>query len=702
MAFTSRKHLLCIPPLILALSACNHGNDKNDLDPAPAEKGAIINGAAIKGIIKNGLVEVYGVNQGQVSSNPIITGTTSTTGSYSITLPVNYSGPVQIIVKGKTDGSSKMTCDALDGCGTYTFGSDMPLDDVSLEALLPNATKGKTITGSVTPLTHMAAAYAKSLGLGAEGIETANKKIASQLGLSNITGTIPPDITNASATISSDANELKYAAISAAVANITQDNFDGDFSAALANLSQEYANNQGQFINNESTDDPQIVSLQELTEAASSVVDKLDDKTEYAGMNTGAKTALIQLKTKARNATPDEFTNTQVNVTISDDLKKVKDFVADVRTWGNIIESEAQSKADVFGTQLTMASEALNDSSESLIEALAVALVATEEAYNDDFSQTSLSAYIAYYDGFNGLTIHSGTITENNGAIKVTGSVTPEGATEAVTIDVDIVIPNENGTTFNAKVTVNDVSNTTSTLAGSFGDITLKFGESVNLNTNFEAGNDNRSEPDSLNLQLKAVLAQKETSTITDPVTFSGDIEVDIVAVKNSVNEIITHNPTSIVLKGNFSNTTGDSFDAILSGAMSNASVFDNTLDDESSTNFAKFNLSLGFTGQLDGLPEASYLLTGNRTAFKKADVSLAIAYGTRRIDISAKVLDEEKGTAEFKITNQQGVELIASGNFSDEQMSAILTLDGVVYGSIRYVHDAPVVAYSDGSIETL
>ncbi|HEB63434.1 MAG TPA: hypothetical protein ENJ07_03030 [Gammaproteobacteria bacterium] len=703
MAFTSPKHLLYLSPLLLALSACGSGSNKSP-DSTPETKGAIINGAAIKGIIKNGRVEVYGVSQGQITDQPIITGTTSAAGSYSITLPATYSGPVQVVVKGKADGTSTMTCDALDGCtnggASYTFGADMPLGNISLEALLPNAEKGKTITGSVTPLTHMAAAYAKSLGLHAQGIGAANLKIANQFGLRNITGTIPPDITNSSAATSSDANELQYAAISAAVASIAQDDFNGDFSAALANISQGYADNQGQFINNESMDNPNVVSLQELTGTARSMIDDLEDRSEYAGMNTGAKTALMQLETDAENATPDALTNTQVTVTVSGDMQKVKNFVQDVRTWGNVIESDVQSKADAFDTQLTMASEALDDSAGSLIEAFAVAVVAANRAYEDNFSSNALSAYSS---DFEGLTIHSGTIAETNGTINVTGSVTPGGATEAVAVDVDVTIPDKTGTIFNAKITVNDISNTSSTLAGSLGDVTLTFASSVNTETDFEGENyDNNPKPDSLDIKLKAVLAQKTTASITDPVTFSGEIEIDIVAVKDRNNKIITHNPASIMLKGNFANTTGDSFDAVLSGAISNADVFDNTAYDESVTNFAKFNLSLGFTGQLDGLPEASYLLTGNRTAFKKANVSLAIAYGTRRIDISAAAIGENRGTAEFKITNQQGVALIASSALSDEQMSAVLTLDGIVYGTVRYVHDAPVITYSDGTFETL
>ncbi len=701
MAFTSPKHLLYLSPLLLALSACGSGSNKSP-DSTPETKGAIINGAAIKGIIKNGLVEVYGVSQGQIADQPIITGTTSAAGNYSITLPATYSGPVQVVVKGKTDGTSTMTCDALDGCtnggASYTFGADMPLGNISLEALLPNAEKGKTITGSVTPLTHMAAAYAKSLGLHAQGIGAANLKIANQFGLSNITGTIPPDITSSSAATSSGTNELQYAAISAAVASIAQDDFNGDFSAALANISQGYADNQGQFINNESMDNPNVVSLQELTGTARSMIDDLEDRSEYAGMNTGAKTALMQLETDAENATPDALTNTQVTVTVSGDMQKVKNFVQDVRTWGNVIESDVQSKADAFDTQLTMASEALDDSAGSLIEVLAVAVVAANKAYEDNFSSNALSAYSS---DFEGLTIHSGTIAETNGTINVTGSVTPEGATEAVAVDVDVTIPDKTGTIFNAKITANDISNTSSTLAGSFGDITLTFANSINIETDFE-NNETAPEPDSIKIKLKAILAQKVTTTITDPVTFSGEIEANIVAVKDRTDEIITYNPSSIVLQGNFANTTGDSFDAILSGAISNADVFDNTVYDESVTNFAKFNLTLGFTGQLDGLPEASYLLTGNRTAFRKADVSLAIAYGTRRIDISAAAIGENRGTAEFKITNQQGVELIASSALSDEQMSAVLTLDGIVYGTVRYVHDAPVITYSDGTFETL
>ena len=256
----------------LGLSACNLKDAANALTN---DRLVQISGTAAKGLVVGGRVTAYPIiNDAIDQDSPLGSAFTDENGRYAIAIS-NYSGPVALILTS-AGTSSKTKCDVPTGCaqGTqnYVFGQFMPLNFV-MEALIPNVSEG-TVSASVTPLTNMAARYAKSQGMTRESIALANIKAATMLGLSDILTTKPVDITDSVAlgSAATSLDSLKSGYLSAAIAKIAQQDFAGDISAALRSLAISYAFNGGELQNNDSLNAAEVVTLAELTSAAQSII----------------------------------------------------------------------------------------------------------------------------------------------------------------------------------------------------------------------------------------------------------------------------------------------------------------------------------------------------------------------------------------------------------------------------------------------
>ncbi len=87
--------------LLLLISACNDSGRPDSFASIPAAPviappPVTISGSAVKGIIKGGIVSIFGITDGQKDSEPLVTGTTDSSGQYSLEIPGDYSGPVII------------------------------------------------------------------------------------------------------------------------------------------------------------------------------------------------------------------------------------------------------------------------------------------------------------------------------------------------------------------------------------------------------------------------------------------------------------------------------------------------------------------------------------------------------------------------------------------------------------------------------
>lgn len=121
-----------------------------------------IQGRAVKGVLRNAVVSLYTIDNGQFSSAPLSTTRTDTAGNYQLNLASVPAQPVAIIVTADQD--TRMICDLDAGCthngSKVAFGADYPAPiDLRLRAIVPALVNGNNEV-HVTPVSEMVAAKA--------------------------------------------------------------------------------------------------------------------------------------------------------------------------------------------------------------------------------------------------------------------------------------------------------------------------------------------------------------------------------------------------------------------------------------------------------------------------------------------------------------------------------------------------------------
>ncbi|GEM_PF-3317841 len=217
-------------------------NSDNDGNGGGNQTGGeiIISGTVTKGTLKQADVVAFKL----VDSNWVVipdveieseTGMiTDNKGFYSFDV-INYSGPVKVELQ--TNENTKMVCDAVDGCGEVPFGSDIDLGVVAPDFTLSSVSSiddsDEQITLNVSALTHIASELmAGDLGsLNPQSIQQQNSKIANAFGVEgDITTLTSTNFISDSGDASVDADivkdaaknsqaELKYALVNAGIAN---------------------------------------------------------------------------------------------------------------------------------------------------------------------------------------------------------------------------------------------------------------------------------------------------------------------------------------------------------------------------------------------------------------------------------------------------------------------------------------------------
>ena len=564
------------------------------LDSSDSDSTAHISGVVNKGIVIAARVDAYAITNGIIIDEVSLAhDITDATGKYSMSVNL-YNGPLAIVMSPVGDGSSKVKCDVPDnddgtaGCSLdgvdYIFGALMPMA-YSMEALIPNVTGSANITASVTPMTHMAAAYAKEIGLGEAGIKSANEKVAKLLDIDDILNVEPVDITD-DVQLASSATSLaaiKYGYLSASIAAIANEENNGDVGATLAILAASYAFENGQLANNESTDDRTKISLEEITEGAKAILAK---ETDVSGGTFGlAQSQIENLNVAAANAVPDSVTDTVVVVDISpSDIQKAKDMVTELRTWGQKITTDLSTGSEAFGSKLDAIDSLSADDLESVLTGTGLGAVAMARAYinehsgelsggNYDFAV--LLAEILTAEEISELGAISGSVIVNG--LKVTLN---NGNVDGSTVNMSATMPADSGTTFTLALDPSTVTNAGAEvdIAASFATVT--FAESV---SDFLAKATDETDtlmlptPTAVSLDLEVSLGQKATATVVDPVTFTGKLKGSMLVkeLSNRVDELTENvNPESIVMEGEFSTLSGESFSAKFDAKMTNASTF--------------------------------------------------------------------------------------------------------------------------------
>lgn len=572
MKFSARNNFgLLASAIALALAGCGGGGGGGG-----GSSPATVGGNAVKGIIKNGIVVAEELNADKSVKAQVGSATTDADGSYSLKLSNSYAdGPIQITISA--DADTEMKCDIPAGCGTRNdsivdtnnpstvdFGEwYMPgAGNLSMTALLGEAAANSTISVNVTPYTDLAARRAKqNTTLDASAVDIANSEVNQLLGGIDILRTKPLDITDSTAISNGTGAQKAYAAYAAAI-GVLADATSGnpDISGALDTLETSFSD--GTILADDTGAESGKYSLQEIINGAQSTFTKAGT-TDTSGTLTALQN---DVNSAGAGGSVDPEASSTAGLT---GLDKVKAFVADVRTWGTVIEQETTAQANAFDGQATLASEAADMSGQLVMSpALEAAVEAIVSFYDGSLTETDLS--------LSGLGFDSGTIGSSGSTITITNGVIG-GAT--VNMTAELPVDNTTATSFTLGITSATITSDAMDADINGGTITLTTSSSYTLDlAGIDAGTAPEPDISGGSLDFDVAITQKQ-DTMGNPlsadVTFAGALEVSLVnPQQDSQGNLTWITPKTLSMTGGVSTTDGNSLEFTLSADVTNANSF--------------------------------------------------------------------------------------------------------------------------------
>ncbi|MCG8313595.1 MAG: hypothetical protein MI976_10295 [Pseudomonadales bacterium] len=387
VAFAQQLMLVVLSAFLMACGGSGGGSSNTSESSHQTSESAqpkSLSGTAIKGLIINGEVEVYGIRNGAKNAM-LATTTTDNNGNYSLTIPGDYNGPILVEIKAKSDGSSQMMCDSATGCGNFIglteldsnqngqidFGELFPLDqNFQLNALVPNSVAQQAnFSVDVTLITHLAAAYAASFPQGYDNLsaELSITQIANIFSIAENPLTLnTPSINDIESFNRAGTEEKIYALIASSLANVVTADL---LSETIEALSDRFSVQSGQLVIK--SESAETVTLLSLLEAAQANLNKLtEDNTEldFSGLQNQINT----LVNGANGAENDSLTAGEGSPTSgSSELSKVAQFVNDLQYWQGVIAVSGADQEILFAGEDTALS--LNYFQTPALQALALA-----------------------------------------------------------------------------------------------------------------------------------------------------------------------------------------------------------------------------------------------------------------------------------------------------------------------------------------
>ncbi len=514
--------------LVVFLAACGGGGGGGSAPAAiilPPADPVGLSGAAIKGVVADGVVAAHEIDSSGVAvTTALETTTTDQNGDYSLTLPSSFSGgPLLLRLTANDTGTTTMKCDVAAGCGDAAFGETFVVpSNFELSAVLGDSSAGDEVTANLTALTTLAAKHAasKSGGLTTENIEAANTQAADTFGLTgDINQFTPVDLTDPDDVAAADSDAILNALYSAGILAALLD--DGrDVADGLNNLAQEFADNDGNLIVNDTGFDSVVISLLEILEGAQAVIDIIDE----GDATIAANIALALLDAVA--TTPGEFSNGEPSPNVGDTkLNKAKAMVNDVRTIGAATTVAAvETGAVAFQDQIRMAGDLIDQDTTDTVEVLENVFAAMGATIDSlDFAALTLP-FTQTYTELGGVALGfelSVEITETSDQLVLTLAV------DDVVNGVDVAV---SGTATLSGAIAGLKSKDPTSLDGLTIDVTGSAGKgglSLTIDRgdiSLQAANLGVVAPgfDRLDARLDITLIQEMSAEVSDPISFEG------------------------------------------------------------------------------------------------------------------------------------------------------------------------------------
>ncbi len=568
--------------LVVFLAACGGGGGGGSAPAAiilPPADPVGLSGAAIKGVVADGVVAAHEIDSSGVAvTTALETTTTDQNGDYSLTLPSSFSGgPLLLRLTANVTGTTTMKCDVAAGCGNAAFGETFVVpSNFELSAVLGDSSAGDEVTVNLTALTTLAAKYAasKSGGLTTENIEAANTQVADTFGLTgDINQFTPVDLTDPDDVAAADSDAILNALYSAGILAALLD--DGrDVADGLNNLAQEFADQDGNLMVNDTGFDSVVISLLEILEGAQAVIDIIDE-----GDATIAAIIAMALA-DAVATTPGEFSNGEPSPNVGDTkLNKAKAMVNDVRTIGAATTVAAvETGAVAFQDQIRMAGDLIDQDTTDTVEVLENVFAAMGATIDSlDFAALTLP-FTQTFSELGGVALGfelSVEITETSDQLVLTLAV------DDVVNGVDVAV---SGTATLSGAIAGLKSKDPTSLDGLTIDVTGSAGKgglSLTIDRgdiSLQAANLGVVAPgfDRLDARLDITLIQEMSAEVSDPISFEGLLAFTVNVVEGIeeteglpsgrivVDISFMFETAAFTLQGTFSDTMGQSVSASL------------------------------------------------------------------------------------------------------------------------------------------
>ncbi len=741
MIYLRRIFMVSAALVAIHMQGCGCDDDKKYYPP-PQDNSYTVNGTASKGILRNFQVEAYRFNSGILDPTPISSTITSAIGHYSLDIPNTYvNQPLLFRVTPNPTGSI-MVCDLSAGCGVgVNFGQDLPITDTSfeLETVVPSTSDNSV--ANITLLTTLAAQLAQEAiqsGATSEDIQVAineaNSSVANRFGLTGDLATMPViDLTDPAAVRTAmeagNSNLVQYAALNSAIVQAARldDNllsFIGALNAFITYFAEDgVAGN---------TSDATETSLADILSAAREVLMQVqaNDPQAPQGLTALLQSLFVDQQLAESEPADSYSTGTPSSTSGATPIAKVKAMVSDLKNLAISLGDTALSGggtiggiSEDFAMQLEAAEMASSENAGYLIEAMAIAAAAIDDANRAHSNNSELTAYTSDTD----VDVTITTVGETS-VFSVDQNIQVEADSGMVTIAVELDATDSltYGETDSSEMSADGEYE----VAGSATSATLvmlvKEGSSISItdlsvveteNSQTAQLTENQS-LDALNLNLMIELSQVMAGTVTDPVTLTGTLvaslsDVMIVDTESATTESSTKSlgMVSLKLSGLVRNTSGESasFAVSVSGDGTGVSFVETwtqqgeTSTGETTSNFVDMYGSVAFTAELTGNPNVvSMNYSVARTGLEDADNSLTIRYPGKQFRFNMLVAD---GAPEgnLTITNHDGVimSLMETTVEGESRLQGTISLNGTQYATVEE-DNTVVIRYTDGSFESL
>lgn len=703
-----KRNLLSLAITAVLATGCGGGGGGSD---PQVDTSSSVTGGASKGIVSQGLVTAYVLNELGEKGDLVGSASTGADGSYSLKLGDVYDNQSPLLLELAANSETLMKCDALNGCGDVERGDAFtPSEGLLMSAIIQPVTEGKSVDAQITPFTDMAAAFIKENGeYSSDAIVKATVRVNEIVGIP-VMDTQPVDITNPESLANATIAQQQYAVMLAALA-------EQIFSGA--------------------TDTTGMVdALQDFSEdfADGTLGDELEGGLSPTALFDAAAAEVFSVPGAADQITgfintvevvDDKLVTAEPALDALDDISQVKALVADTRIWIDSFDS-LDAPIDAFGDEIDTIDETLDQNAQAVLKIVGLAvsgasdavdealktdsaIPTTVEIFNDqgesqgtvsvtDKSTTSTTAYRINVDNIPGVN----AILDAEASTKLPAASLPAGGTVSLLLS---------GTASNAGTKI-VLSNT---------EFSITLQEALDLTT------EDSSDSATPVFALQAEVEPTNEEPVFSDMGFSGNISVEnlrtgdkiaggveialvrLTTASGSLADVADLSVKKIALN-NISVSSASGSEATLRAVsleIDNAETFDTIgfseffEGAESAENYIEGKINVTGNLQLAGFSDIDASITVNKTGYQAGNVLVNLAYNGRSVTLDYDVALETK-EYDLTISNPNGPELII--NVVGDETSGKVMFNDKQVGSVDGLGDTgiPLIRYVDGTVESL